>query len=88
MKKRGSRGPVPSAELLAKMHEAGYYLVKEIAHDLKIKLTTLYTWADPENPKLQAMAGKPPTKKVGSNLWILKAAVEAKQAIPAEMGVG
>ena len=85
MKKKGKRGPVPSAELLEKMHAAGYFLVREIADELEIKLTTVYTWAT--GGKLQPVDGKPATKKVASNIWILKAAVEAKRAIPAEMGV-
>ena len=86
MKRRGKRGPVPSAALLEKMHAGGYFLVKEIADELEIKLTTVYTWAT--GGKLQAIGGKPATRKVASNVWILKAAVEAKRAIPAEMGVG
>lgn len=85
MKERGTRGPVPSAELLTKMHTAGYFLVREIADELEIKLTTIYSWVS--GKKLQAVGGKPAIKKVDSNVWVLKASVEVKRSIPSDMGV-
>lgn len=73
------RGLAPSSDRLMEMHDDGYGTPAEVAAAAGVSPSTVYTWA--KACVLADLNGKPATKKIGANLWVLFGAAAIKAGI-------